>query len=146
MAAIRCWRIRFLTTYRLNVEPPSAPVIPRGLRAFTKDDWDFFLKLIPGPRDRSGLPASIRFWKDKIEVREPGGTFNVGLLYGPSGCGKSSLIKAGVLPRVSADIVVIHLDSTPQTTESEILRLLRRRFKGLPHELNLTDSLRKLRK
>jgi len=132
-------------TRRLNVEPPSAPVIPRGLRAFTKDDWDFFLKLIPGPRDRSGLPASIRFWKDNIEVREPGGTFNVGLLYGPSGCGKSSLIKAGVLPRVSADIVVIHLDSTPQTTESEILRLLRRRFKGLPHELNLTDSLRELR-
>ena len=129
----------------LSIEPPSAPVIPRGLRAFTKDDWDFFLKLIPGPRDRGGLPASVRFWKDNIEEREPGATFNVGLLYGPSGCGKSSLIKAGVLPRVGSDVVAIHLDSTPQTTESEILRLLRRRFKGLPHEMNLTDSLRELR-
>ncbi len=129
----------------VNIEPPATPVIPRGLRAFAKDDWDFFLKLIPGPRDRSGLPASVRFWKDNIDAREPGTTFNVGLLYGPSGCGKSSLINAGVLPRVSSDIVAIHLDSTPQTTESDILRLLRRRFKGLPHELNLTDSLRDLR-
>ncbi|MEJ7593795.1 MAG: protein kinase [Planctomycetaceae bacterium] len=128
----------------LNVEPPSAPVIPRGLRSFTKDDRDFFLKLIPGPRDRGGLPASVRFWKDCMEEREPGGTFNVGLLYGPSGCGKSSLIKAGVLPRLNSDVVSIHVDSTPQSTESEILRRARR-FKSIPPELNLTESLRELR-
>ena len=128
-----------------NVEPPSAPVIPRGLRSFTKDDRDFFLKLIPGPRDRGGLPTSIRFWKDCIDEREPGAAFNVGLLYGPSGCGKSSLIKAGVLPRLNSDVVSIHVDSTPQATESEILRQLRRRFKSIPPELNLTESLRGLR-
>ena len=26
-----------------------------------------FLDLLPGPRDRDGLPESIRFWKTRIE-------------------------------------------------------------------------------
>ena len=42
---------------------------------------DFFLELLPGPRDREGLPDSIRFWKARIEERERGDTFSVGLIY-----------------------------------------------------------------
>jgi eukaryotic-like serine/threonine-protein kinase len=38
-------------------------IVPKGLRAFDAEDADFFLELLPGPRDREGLPESIRFWK-----------------------------------------------------------------------------------
>jgi hypothetical protein len=75
-------------------------IIPKGLRSFDADDADFFLDLLPGPRDRSGLPASLRFWKTRIEARQSEQTFNVGLIYGPSGCGKLSLVKAGLIPRL----------------------------------------------
>ena len=74
--------------------------MPKGLRSFDAHDADFFLELLPGPRDRDGLPDSIRFWKTRIEETDPDKTFAVGLIYGPSGCGKSSLVKAGLLPRL----------------------------------------------
>ena len=74
----------------------------KGLRSFDAHDADFFLELLPGPRDREGLPESIRFWKTRIEETDPDNTFSVGLIYGPSGCGKSSLVKAGLLPRLVA--------------------------------------------
>ena len=38
-------------------------IVPKGLRSFDEHDADFFLELLPGPRDRDGLPDSIRFWK-----------------------------------------------------------------------------------
>jgi len=62
-------------------------IIPKGLRSFDQQDADFFLDLLPGPRDRDGTPDSIRFWKRKIEQIDPDLTFKVGLIYGPSGCG-----------------------------------------------------------
>src|SRR5262249_50811843 len=68
-------------------------VIPKGLRAYDAADADFFLELLPGPRDRHGLPDSLRFWKQRIEETDSDHTFSVGLLYGPSGCGKSSLVR-----------------------------------------------------
>jgi serine/threonine protein kinase len=43
-------------------------IIPKGLRSFDRGDADFFLQLLPGPRDRDALPESIRFWKGKIEM------------------------------------------------------------------------------
>jgi eukaryotic-like serine/threonine-protein kinase len=46
-------------------------IVPRGLRSFEQQDGDFFLELLPGPRDRDGLPESIRFWKGKIEQIDP---------------------------------------------------------------------------
>src|SRR5260221_216008 len=44
-------------------------VIPRGLRAFTEQDAGFFLDLLPGPRNRDGLPDSVLFWKTRLETR-----------------------------------------------------------------------------
>ena len=79
-------------------EEDRVKVRPQGLRSFGPADADFFLELLPGPRDREGLPESIRFWKTRIESTDPDQTFRVGVLYGPSGCGKSSLVKAGLLP------------------------------------------------
>src|SRR5206468_263442 len=63
-------------------------IVPKGLRSFDAGDADFFLELLPGPRDRDGLPDGIRFWKARIEATDADGTFSVGLIYGPSGCGK----------------------------------------------------------
>src|SRR5262249_50499812 len=82
--------------------PPTPPgsdsqpvkIVPKGLRSFDATDADFFLELLPGARDRDGLPDSIRFWKARLEATDADGTFAVGLIYGPSGCGKSSLVKA----------------------------------------------------
>ena len=73
-------------------------VVPKGLRSFDVEDADFFLALLPGPRDRDGLPEPIRFWKTRIEEADEERSFSVGVIYGRSGCGKTSLVKAGLLP------------------------------------------------
>ncbi len=78
---------------------PPPRIVPKGLRSFDEHDADFFLELLPGARDRDGLPESIRFWKQPHRGNGSEKTFRVGLIYGPSGCGKSSLVKAGLLPR-----------------------------------------------
>jgi hypothetical protein len=83
-------------------------VVPKGLRSFDANDSDFFLQLLPGPRDKDGLPESIRFWKHRIESRDDP-SFTVGVIYGPSGCGKSSLVKAGLLPRLARRVVSVYL-------------------------------------
>ena len=46
-------------------------VVPKGLRSFDAEDAEFFLGLLPGPRDRDGLPESLRFWKTRIEADGP---------------------------------------------------------------------------
>src|SRR5262249_40038356 len=79
-------------------------VVPKGLRSFDSLDADFFLELLPGARDRKGLPESLRFWKSRVEQRDPDEAFGVGVLYGPSGCGKSSLVKAGLIPRLAEHV------------------------------------------
>jgi hypothetical protein len=100
--------------------------VPKGLRSFDARDSDFFLHLLPGPRDRDRLPESLRFWKDRIETADDPG-FTVGLLYGPSGCGKSSLIKAGLLPRLAAHVLPVYVEAAADDTETRLLHALRRR-------------------
>src|SRR5262249_28074808 len=67
----------------VTIPPVLLPVkiVPKGLRSFDAHDADFFLELMPGPRDRDGLPDSIRFWKTRIEETDPDNSFAVGLLY-----------------------------------------------------------------
>lgn len=36
-------------------------IVPKGLRSFDHRDADFFLELLPGARDRDGLPESVGF-------------------------------------------------------------------------------------
>src|SRR3954451_12950992 len=86
-------------------------IVPKGLRSFDAHDADFFLELLPGPRDREGLPDSIRFWKARIEEVDPEKTFAVGLICGPSGCGKSSLVRAGLLPRLSDEVRAVYIEA-----------------------------------
>ena len=90
---------------RLRLHDPAAlprsRSCPRACAFSTPTTPISFWNCCPGPRDRDGLPDSIRFWKTRIEETDPDSTFAVGLIYGPSGCGKSSLVKAGLLPRLA---------------------------------------------
>lgn len=121
-------------------------IVPKGLRSFDAHDADFFLELLPGPRDRDGLPDSLRFWKTRIEETDPDNTFSVGLIYGPSGCGKSSLIKAGLIPRLSEDVIPVYIEATPEETETRLLHGLRKRCPALEDNLSLKDTLGALRR
>jgi formylglycine-generating enzyme required for sulfatase activity len=124
---------------------PAVKVIPKGLRSFDAHEADFFLDLLPGPRDRDGLPGCLRFWKTRIEETDPDNTFAVGLIYGPSGCGKSSLVKAGLLPRLSGDVIAVYVEATAQETETRLLNGLRKWCPALPARLGLKEALAALR-
>lgn len=108
-----------------QLQPPTqvvqepTKITPRGLRSFSDEDAGFFLDLLPGVRDREGLPEILSFWKKKIHQTDPEKTFSVGMMIGPSGCGKSSLVKAGIIPSLSKSIVAIHIDATTDETEAK---------------------------
>jgi serine/threonine protein kinase/formylglycine-generating enzyme required for sulfatase activity len=127
-------------------DTPPIKIVPKGLRSFDAHDADFFLELLPGPRDREGLPDSIRFWKTRIEETDPDDTFSVGLIYGPSGCGKSSLVKAGLLPRLADSVLAVYVEATAAETESRLLNGLRKRCPGLSAHLGLKETLTALRR
>lgn len=133
------------------VRPPSdtersVKIVPRGLRSFDARDAGFFLELLPGPRDREGLPDSICFWKNRIEETDPDSTFSVGLIYGPSGCGKSSLVKAGLLPHLSSQVIAVYVEATANDTEARLLRGLHKACSDLPSDLGLSDAIAALRR
>jgi eukaryotic-like serine/threonine-protein kinase len=119
-------------------------VIPKGLRSFDANDSDFFLDLLPGPRDKDGLPESIRFWKHRIEQRDEA-TFTVGVIYGPSGCGKSSLVKAGLLPRLGTHVLSVFVEATANDTETRLLNGLRKKCPGSPNDLDLIATIADLK-
>jgi eukaryotic-like serine/threonine-protein kinase len=121
-------------------------IVPKGLGSFDEDDADFFLELLPGPRDRDGLPDGLRFWKSRIDATDADKAFLLGLIYGPSGCGKSSLIKAGLLPHLGPHVAPIYVESTAVETETRLLRGLRKRFPNLPAEAGLVETLASLRR
>ena len=129
-----------------NTAVPSARVVPKGLRSFDANDADFFLDLLPGARDRNGLPESVRQWMLRIEERDADETFSVGLIYGPSGCGKSSFVRAGLLPRLSQRIQVIYVDATSEDTELQLSRKLRKELPDLPGDAPLSTCLAAIRR
>jgi eukaryotic-like serine/threonine-protein kinase len=120
-------------------------VVPKGLRAFDETDGDFYLTLLPGPVDRTGLPDSIRFWRTHLEQTDRDKTFSVGLLYGPSGCGKSSLVRAGLIPQLADTVQPVYLEATPHQTEKRLLRALQRACPALSDERSLDDAVMMLR-
>ncbi len=124
----------------------STTIVPKGLRSFDEGDAEFFLELLPAPRDREGLPESLRFWKRKIEQLDPDRTFKVGLIYGPSGCGKSSLVKAGLLPRLDKNILSVYVEATAEETEARLLKGLRKVCPELAVDLGLVAALATLRR
>jgi serine/threonine protein kinase len=127
-------------------DSPPLRIVPKGLRSFDAHDADFFLELLPGPRDREDLPESIHFWKTRLEETDPDQTFAVGLIYGPSGCGKSSLVKAGLLPRLSSQVTAVYIEATAGETETRLLDALRKHCPDLPVQLGLKETLAAVRR
>ena len=134
------------TSKQSDSDQRTIKIVPKGLRSFDQHDADFFLELLPGPRDRDGLPDSLRFWKTRIEETDADKTFTVGLIYGPSGCGKSSLVKAGLLPRLSANVIAVYVEATALETETRLLGGLRKRCPALSDNLSLRETLAALRR
>ncbi len=120
-------------------------VVPKGLRHYDACDREFFLSLVPGPRDRHGIPQAVRFWVQRLREVEPHQTFRVGLLCGPSGCGKSSLIRAGILPSLPGNVRHIVIEATRNETELRLARELHRHFPELSFGLALTEMVGELR-
>jgi serine/threonine protein kinase len=134
------------TSKQADSDKKPVKIVPKGLRSFDEHDADFFLELLPGPRDRHGVPENIRFWKSRIETTDPDKSFNVGLIFGPSGCGKSSLVKAGLLPRLGKHLLQVYVEATPEETENRLLRRLCKLCPDLTGELGLVDSLASIRR
>ena len=134
-----------------KLQPPTqvvqepTKITPRGLRSFTDDDAGFFLELLPGVRDREGLPESVSFWKKRIHQTDPDKTFSVGMINGQSGAGKSSLVKAGIIPSLSKSIVAIHIDATTEETEARLLSALCKRLPTLRDATSLTEAMTRIR-
>ena len=129
-----------------NSDQRPLKIVPKGLRSFDAHDADFFLELLPGPRNRDGLPESIRFWKTRIEATDPDNTFSVGLIYGPSGCGKSSLVKAGLLPRLPNHVTAVYVEAAAEETEARLLKGLRKHCPDVPANLSVIETLAALRR
>ena len=104
-------------------EAQPVKVVPKGLRSFDGQDAEFFLDLLPGPKDRFGIPDSLRFWLNQID-NDSIDPLTVGLIFGPSGCGKSSFVKAGLIPHLPNSVTTIYLEATPDSTEEKLLARL----------------------
>ncbi|MBL8892200.1 MAG: protein kinase [Planctomycetaceae bacterium] len=114
--------------------------ISRGFRPFTADDAEFFVELLPGARDRSGVPLSLKFWLKRIllpisvDFLTP-----LGVIFGPSGSGKSSFVRAGLLPLLSSEIISVVVDCSLEDTEAKLLRMLVERLSDAPEGIGLVD-------
>ncbi|WP_442509885.1 protein kinase domain-containing protein [Novipirellula sp. SH528] len=126
-------------------------VVPKGLRPFDTRDADFFLQLLPGPRDRDGMPEIVRFWLSKFDPADDTQPVSVGVIYGPSGCGKTSLARAGIIPRLPDDVVSIYIQATAEDTERTLhdqivsrLSLIRNESQG--EQLDVVESFAMIRR
>lgn len=122
----------------------AVAVVPKGLRSFDASDADFFLSLLPGPYDATGLPETLRSWKQRIESKDQN-SLRVGLLYGPSGCGKSSWVKAGLIPRLATNVETIYIEASTKDTESRLNQAIKDLFPEVRGE-TLHESLANIRR
>ncbi len=110
-----------------EVQKPRT-VVPRGLRPFTRMDAEFFPELLPGVRDRNGVPVVISHWLEWATQRdEESDSGRVGVISGPTGCGKSSLVRAGILPALPATCQTVLVEATGEHTERQLQEAIIRR-------------------
>lgn len=131
------------STRSLDIE--NIAVVPHGLRPFDASDADFFKYLLPGARDRNGMPDSVTFWTNRILSRVPEDTFRIGVLLGPSGSGKSSMMRAAILPQISESVNVVYLEAKPESLEDNLLKQIRRAIPNLDSKLSLRSTLTSIR-
>lgn len=126
-------------------QPPAAPsIVPRGLRAFTGEDADFYHTLLPGPVNRCGISEQVSFWESRIRGVQDEPPFAIGLIYGPSGAGKSSFVLAGILPLLGKAIEVVYVRATARRTEVQLKHMLKRKLRDVP-DGSLAQTVRLVR-
>ena len=98
-------------------------IVPKGLCSFDEHDADFFLELLPGPRDRYGLPDSLPI----LENKDPGDRSRQDVSRGP-------LVRAVRVRQVVADqggasaaagastSWPVYIEATPEETEARLLQ------------------------
>jgi len=133
-------------TSDMELSSSTTTIVPKGLRSFDRGDAGFFLKLLTGPRDRDGVPESVRFWKTRIVSQDVEETFRVGVIYGPSGCGKSSFLKAGILPLLPDSVIPVYVESTAVDTEERLLKGLRMACPAVSDSMSLPEALAAIRR
>ncbi len=121
-------------------------IVPKGLRPYDAGDANFFLSLLPGSRDRDGIPTSISQWTTNIQQPFDEQPFSIGLLYGPSGCGKSSFVRAGLLPHLSPSVHSIYLEATSEDTEQRLLKRIQHDYTDLEDHTTLVECLADVRR
>lgn len=119
----------------------SQEFVPKGLQPYSCDDAGFFLRLVPGPPDQSGLPEVMRFWKRLLEETDAARSFRVGVLHGPIGSGKTSLIRAGLLPRLADHVAPVCVIATGRHTETALTAKLQEVFGLVSGDLGLAELL-----
>lgn len=131
---------------RLQAAPEPGTLGFRGLRPLDEQDAEAYLDLLPGPRDRAGLPPLVSFWKSALDASLERNGLRIGVIYGPTGCGKSSLLKAGLLPRLSTDVHVVYADALSEDFEHRLRLGLRRQLPQLPESIGLVQALAAIRR
>ncbi len=120
-------------------------VVTHGLRAFSQRDADYFFELLPGQRDAQGIPETIGFWQQRLDVSAADQGLPIGVIYGPSGCGKTSFVCAGLLPRLIGEFDVVFVECDSRQTEARLTRQLNLKFPALSSIELLEEKFRRMR-
>ncbi|MFO1004122.1 MAG: protein kinase [Planctomycetaceae bacterium] len=129
-----------------DTSAPLVTIVPRGLRAFSRADAYFFLSLLPGARDRDGLPECISHWKRWVSVRDDVPDLQrVGVISGPTGCGKSSLVRAGLVPLMGSEVISFVLEASADLTEKQLFAAIERHCSNLTSN-TLPEALAEIRR
>ncbi len=123
----------------------SGNLCNRGLQPFTETDASDYRQLIPGSRDRHGVPNSIRFWQRWVESNDSATEYPVGVLYGPSGSGKSSFVRAGLIPALDSRFLTVYLECRPGDLAKRLIRLIESQYQTQPSGSSLRDVLTRVR-
>ena len=118
------------------------PLVLRGLSPFGPDDAEAFTELLPGPRNRFGLPESIQFWKTKLHPFGAEESLPIGVIFGPSGSGKSSFVRAGLIPNLDPKLIkACYVEATRNDTEVRFIKSLRSQIPDIPGDVSLPEIL-----
>ena len=121
-------------------------IVPKGLRSFDAHDADFFLELLPGPRDRDGLPDSLRFWKTRDRRNRPRQHFQRGLDLRPIGVRQVVARESGIVAPALRRCDRRLCRSDRRRNGSPPLEWPAETLPALPDNLSLKDTLAALRR